>query len=107
MDCNLKERGFREAPPLAVGDSAMGFWAALREVYPKTKQQRCWVHKTGNVFNQMPKSVQPRAKADLHQIRMAETRKDADKAFDHFTGKYGADYDKAVACLRIPVTFAH
>ena len=96
---DLKKRGLSEPPLLAVGDGAMGFWAALREAYPKTKQQRCWVHKTANVLNQMPKSVQPKAKSDLHQIWMAETRKDADKAFDHFAGKYGAKYDKAVACL--------
>ena len=96
---DLKERGLSEPPALAVGDGAMGFWAALREVYPQTKQQRCWVHKTANVLNQMPKSVQPKAKSDLHQIWMAETRKEAEKAFDHFAEKYGAKYDKAVACL--------
>jgi len=96
---DLKKRGLSEPPALAVGDGAMGFWAALREVYPQTKQQRCWVHKTANVLNQMPKSVQPKAKSDLHQIWMTETRKDAEKAFDHFAEKYGAKYDKAVACL--------
>ena len=71
----------------------------MREVFPTTKQQRCWVHKTANVLNKMPKSVQAKAKKDLQEIWMAETRKDADKAFDHFAKKYGAKYDKAVACL--------
>lgn len=96
---DLKKRGLSAPPALAVGDGAMGFWAALREEFPQTKQQRCWVHKTANVLNQMPKSVQPKAKADLHDIWMAETRKDANKAFNHFVKKYGAKYDKAVACL--------
>lgn len=96
---DLKARGLEQVPALAVGDGAMGFWAALREVFPTTKQQRCWVHKTANVLNDLPKSVQPKAKADLHNIWMAETRKDADKAFDHFAKKYGAKYDKAVQCL--------
>ena len=77
----------------------MGFWAALREVFPLTAQQRCWVHKTANVLNKLPKSVSAKAKTDLQNIWMAETRKQADKAFDHFTDKYGAKYEKAVACL--------
>lgn len=96
---HLKARGLSKVPALAVGDGAMGFWAALDEVFPTTKQQRCWVHKTANVLNKLPKSVQAKAKADLHDIWMAETRKDADASFDHFADKYGAKYDKAVACL--------
>jgi putative transposase len=68
---NLKQRGLTLAPRLATGDGALGFWAALRKVYPETREQRCWVHKTANVLNKMPKSVQPRAKADLHEIWMA------------------------------------
>lgn len=96
---DLKARGLAKMPSLAVGDGAMGFWAAMREVFPATAQQRCWVHKTANVLNHLPKSVQAKAKTDLHNIWMAETRKNADKAFDHFAEKYGAKYDKAVACL--------
>jgi putative transposase len=96
---DLKARGLAKMPSLAVGDGGMGFWAAMREVFPTTAQQRCWVHKTANVLNQLPKSVQAKAKTDLHNIWMAETRKNADKAFDHFAEKYGAKYDKAVACL--------
>lgn len=96
---DLKARGLAKVPSLAVGDGGMGFWAAMREVFPTTAQQRCWVHKTANVLNEFPKSVQAKAKTDLHNIWMAETRKNADKAFDHFAEKYGAKYDKAVACL--------
>jgi transposase-like protein len=77
----------------------MGFWAALREVFPATSWQRCWVHKTANVLNKLPKSSQAKARTDLQNIWMAETRKEAEKTFDHFTGKYGAKYEKAVACL--------
>ena len=96
---DLKARGLAKMPSLAVGDGGMGFWAAMREVFPTTAQQRCWVHKTANVLNGLPKSVQAKAKTDLHNIWMAETRKSADKAFDHFAEKYGAKYDKAVTCL--------
>jgi transposase-like protein len=96
---DLKARGLALAPSLATGDGGMGFWAALREVFPLTAQQRCWVHKTANVHNQLPKSSQAKATTDLQNIWMAETRKQADKAFDHFTDKYGAKYEKAVACL--------
>ena len=78
----------------------MGFWGALRTVYPETREQRCWVHKTANVLNNMPKSVQPRAKADLHEIWMAETREQAHKAFETFLAKYQAKYDGACECLR-------
>ena len=96
---DLKKRGLKKPPALAVGDGALflrkeGFWAALREVFPTSKQQRCWVHKAANVLNKMPKSVQAKAKKDLQEIWMAETRRDADKAFDHFAKKYGAKYDK-------------
>ena len=96
---DLKARGLTKVPALAVGDGAMGFWAAMREVFPATQQQRCWVHKTANVLNALPKSVQAKAKVDLHNIWMAETRKDANSAFDHFVGKYGAKYERAVDCL--------
>ena len=96
---DLKARGLSKVPALAVGDGAMGFWAAMREVFPSTQQQRCWVHKTANVLNALPKSVQAKAKVDLHNIWMAETRKDANNAYDHFAAKYGAKYERAVDCL--------
>jgi transposase-like protein len=96
---DLKRRGLVIAPELATGDGALGFWKALREVYGTTREQRCWVHKTANVLNKLPKSVQPRAKQHLQDIWMAETKQDAEKAFDFFLEAYGAKYDKAVACL--------
>ena len=96
----LKQRGLNLAPQVAVGDGAMGFWAALRKVYPETREQRCWVHKTANVLNKMPKSVQPRAKADLHEIWLSETRENAHKAFDAFLEKYQAKYPQACECLK-------
>ena len=83
----------------AVNNGALGFWKALREVYGTTREQRCWVHKTANVLNKLPKSVQPRAKQHLQDIWMAETRAVAEKAFDFFLEAYGPKYDKAVACL--------
>ena len=95
----LKNRGLQEAPKIAVGDGAFGFWAALRKVFSQTREQRCWVHKTANILNKMPKSVQPKAKNDLHEIWMAERRENADRAFDLFIEKYKAKYPKAVACL--------
>jgi transposase-like protein len=93
------ENGLKVAPELATGDGALGFWKALHEVWPKTCQQRCWVHKTANVLNALPKSVQGKARKDLHAIYLAENRADAEAAFDRFTGKYGAKYDRAVTCL--------
>lgn len=96
---DLKRRGLEAAPKLAVGDGAMGFWAALHEVYGKTRVQRCWVHKTANVLNAMPKSVQPKAKAHLKDIWMAETKAEADTAFDFFIEVYGVKYERAVKCL--------
>jgi len=97
---DLKARGLKAPPKLAVGDGALGFWAALREVFPQTKEQRCWVHKTANVLNKMPKALQAKAKADLHEIWMADTKVDAGKAFDLFCAKYQVKYDKAVVCLK-------
>jgi putative transposase len=96
---DLKHRGLALAPKLAIGDGALGFWAALRKVYGETREQRCWLHKTVNVLNNMPKSVQPRAKTDIHEIWMAETRADAVKAFDAFLEKYRAKYPAACECL--------
>jgi putative transposase len=97
---DLKQRGLTLAPKLAIGDGALGFWAALRELFPETNEQRCWLHKTANVLNNMPKSVQPKAKADLHEIWQAETREAANQAFDHFLEKYGPKYEAACQCLR-------
>jgi len=95
----VKDRGLSQAAKLAVGDGALGFWAALREIYPGTEQQRCWVHKTANVLNNMPKSIQAKAKSMLHDIWMAETRQQALKAFDLFISTFQAKYPKAVECL--------
>jgi putative transposase len=95
----LKGRGLGIPPRLAVGDGALGFWAALREIYPQTRQQRCWVHKTANVLNYLPKSLQPKAKAALHEIWMAETKAQALVAFEQFVAAFGAKYPKAVECL--------
>ncbi len=96
---DLKRRGLSHAPDLAVGDGALGFWAALREVFGATKEQRCWVHKTSNVLNAIPKSVQAKAKGHLHDIWQAETKAEAGAAFDFFVENYGVKYDKAVAKL--------
>ncbi len=97
---SLKQRGLATAPKIAVGDGALGFWAALRKVFPDTREQRCWVHKTANVLNKMPKSVQPKAKGDLHEIWQAETKAAAEQAFAHFLEKYDAKYQSACDCLR-------
>lgn len=95
----LKARGMN-APKLAVGDGAMGFWAALEEVYPDTRQQRCWMHKTGNVLNCVPKSIQLKVKQALHEIWQAETRQDAYQAFELFIETYEAKYPKATLSLQ-------
>ncbi|MGC2031795.1 MAG: IS256 family transposase [Steroidobacteraceae bacterium] len=96
---DLKERGLKLAPNLAVGDGALGFWAALEEIFPTTRQQRCWVHKTANILNYLPKSLQARAKAGLHDIWMADTQANAETAFDRFVTNYAAKYPKATECL--------
>ncbi len=95
----LKERGLSSAPKLAVGDGALGFWKALAKVFPETRDQRCWVHKTANVLNKLPKSQHGKAKAALQEIWMAAGRDDAQKAIKAFSAAYGAKYPKAVACL--------
>jgi transposase-like protein len=95
----LKARGLQAGPRLAVGDGAMGFWAAMQEVFPDTTHQRCWFHKMGNVLNALPKSQHARAKADLQAIWMAATRDEANRAFDHFLTHYGAKYPKAAEKL--------
>ena len=96
---DLKEREMVMAPKLAVGDGALGFWAALAEIFPATRHQRCWVHKTANILNYLPKSLQARAKAGLHDIWMADTKAHAETAFDRFVTHYGAKYPKATECL--------
>lgn len=96
---DVKNRGLSQAARLAIGDGALGFWAALREIYPATREQRCWVHKTANVLNKMPKSIQAKAKAMLHDIWMAETRSQAQKAFGLFISTFQAKYPRAVECL--------
>ena len=95
----LKSRGMN-GPQLAIGDGAMGFWAALEEVYPETRQQRCWMHKTMNVLNCLPNSAQAKAKDSLHDIWQAETKSDAEKAFDLFIKMYEPKYPKAATCLQ-------
>jgi putative transposase len=96
---DLKRRGLSIGPELAVADGALGFWQAVEEVWPQTRGQRCWVHKTANVLNKLPKSQQPKAKRALQEIWMAETKKDALAAFDAFVETWGVKYDKAVECL--------
>ena len=96
---DLKRRGLERGPDLAVGDGALGFWKALRQAYGQAREQRFWVHKTANVLNKMPKSLQAKAKGHLHEIWMAETKDEAGKAFDYFLAAYGAKYDRAVRCL--------
>ena len=95
----LQARGLTVDPKLTVADGALGFWAAARKVWPTTREQRCWVHKTANVLNKLPKSVQAKAKAMLHEIWQAETKADAQKAFALFVTTFGAKYPKAVECL--------
>jgi putative transposase len=97
---DLKNRGLREWPKVAIGDGAMGFWAALRKVCPSTREQRCWVHKTKNILNKLPKSGQDKAKGKLHDIWMAATKAEALKAFGLFIETYGAKYPKATECLK-------
>ena len=96
---DLKRRGLTIGPELAVADGALGFWQAIEEVWPQTRGQRCWVHKTANVLNKLPKSQQPKAKRALQEIWMAATRNNAEAAFDAFVETYAVKYDKAVDCL--------
>jgi len=96
---DLKQRGLTIDPKLAIGDGALGFWKALPQVFGTTRAQRCWVHKTMNVLNKLPQGLQAKAKADLHEIWMAESRVDAAQAFDNFLLTYEAKYPKATECL--------
>jgi transposase-like protein len=97
---NLKGRGLQLGPKLAVGDGALGFWKALTKVYGSCRAQRCWVHKTSNVLNKLPKSLQSKAKAKLHQIWQAPDKSEAERHFEDFIGLYGAKYPKAAECLK-------
>ena len=96
---DVKSRGLVVDPKLATGDGALGFWKALRQVYATTREQRCWVHKTANVLDNLPKRLQPEAKEKIHNIWMAATRADAERAFDLFVATYEAKYPKATGCL--------
>ena len=96
---DAKARGMIDAPLLATGDGALGFWKALRQVFASTRHQRCWVHKTVNVLDKLPKSIQPSAKSILHEIWMSPTKEDALKAFEKFIATYQAKYPRAVECL--------
>jgi len=95
----VKSRGLTIAPEIAVGDGALGFWKALDEVFPGTRHQRCWVHKTANVLNKVTLSVQTNMKKDLREVYLAPNRASAEVAINVFAEKYGAKYDKAVECL--------
>ena len=97
LDCQA--RGLAVAPNLAIGDGALGFWKALRQVWSTTREQRCWVHKTANVLDKLPKGQQPKAKAMVHDIWQAGTRAEAEKAFDLFVATWQAKYPKATECL--------
>lgn len=96
---DVKQRGLKSAPKLAIGDGALGFWKALPQVFEKCRRQRCWLHKMVNVLNYLPDGAQAHAKALLREIWMAETKTEAEKAFDHFVKTYSAKYPKAVECL--------
>jgi len=95
---DLKSRGIK-SPRLAIGDGALGFWKASRKIFSQTRSQRCWVHKTANILNKLPRHSQGKAKQGIHDIWMAETREDAEKAFDLFLATYKAKYPKAAQCL--------
>jgi transposase-like protein len=97
---DLKRRGLKVSPKLAIGDGALGFWKALSKVYSNTRWQRCWVHKTSNVLNKLPKSLHPKAKDKLHQIWMAPDKAEAQAHFDDFINIYEAKYPKATQCLK-------
>jgi len=96
----LKQQGLQQGPKLATGDGAMGFWNALSKIYPDCKHQRCWVHKTANILNKVSKSIQPKIKQSIHDIWMADTKDEAEKAFDNALECYDTKYPKAMECLR-------
>lgn len=97
---SLRQRGLTESPKLAVGDGALGFWNAVSKHYPACQHQRCWVHKTANVLEKLPKSMQPKVKTALHDIYLAEKREDAGQAFDNAVERFEAKYPKAISCLK-------
>jgi len=96
---DLKHRGLTREPELAIGDGALGFWKAIAEIFPKTQNQRCWVHKTANILNKLPKGAQPTAKKHIHNIWQSETKEDAIKEYELFVKKYAAKYPNAVKTL--------
>ena len=98
MLLSLRDRGVRAAK-LAVGDGGLGFWSALAEVYPETRAQRCWVHKTANVLDKLPKRVQGEAKSMLHEIWGSDTRASTKNAFGRFLATWEAKYPRAAECL--------
>lgn len=93
------DRGLNTPPKLAIGDGTMGFWAALEEVFPATRQQHCWVHKANNVTNYLPTHSQPKARQMLQDIWHAEIRKDVARAFDLFVETYEPKSPKGTECL--------
>lgn len=97
---DLKRRGLTASPKIAIGDGALGFWAAIRKVWPDAKEQRCWVHKTANVLNKLPKKAHFSAKKAIHEIWQAATEADAEEAFDAFLETYGPKWQKAADCLK-------
>jgi putative transposase len=97
---DLKRRGLQKAPELAIGDGSLGFWKALSKAYDTTRWQRCWVHKTANILNKLPKSIQAKAKNKLHQIWMADNKDEAENNFDAFIETYSAKHPKATDCLK-------
>ncbi len=96
---NLKSRGMNVTPSLAIGDGALGFWSAIEEEFPQCRQQRCWVHKTANILDKMPKSVQPNAKRMIHEMYLSPTKESAQKAYEEFLQLYTAKYPGACKCL--------
>jgi hypothetical protein len=104
---DLKQRGLKKAPKPAVGDGGLGFWAALPEEFPETREQRCWVHKTANILDKMPKSVHGRAKVQIRNMYMAPTKEEAMKAYDHFLSQYSVKYERACECLKKKIKGHH
>lgn len=96
---DLKQRGLKHPPKLCIGDGAMGFWKAIKKEYGESQQQRCWMHKTGNILGNLPKTLQETAKKHIHNIWMADKKEEAEKAFDYFLDLYSLKYPKAARCL--------
>lgn len=96
---DLKDRGLANGPKIAIADGALGFWAAMEEEFPQCRRQRCWVHKTANILDKLPKSVQSKAKSQIHEMYMAESKENAEKAFNQFVNNYEQKFPKAVSCL--------